>query len=162
MRKQYKEKVRSNIFEFLVINNIFLSQTYILCQIVHLKGQSHEIFDPYFCFENSTWPHINKLKRFCELFRFQENIWLQSSKFACPGQVTSHPNIIFSKYCYWIYVNTLNSNYFFRLIVPLITVRTLQNLPSVFSQRLRRHAIFKNIKLNFLLPSSLFFLFFKN
>ena len=128
-----------------------------------LKGQWHEIFYLYFCVAQKTLPgpHLNRLKRFRDLFYFCEDIWLQSSKFACPGQVTSHPNIIFSKYCYWIYVNTLNSNYFFRLIVHLITVRTLQNLPSVFSQRLRRHAIFKNIKLNFLLPSSLFFYFSK-
>ena len=39
-----------------------------------LKGQCHEIFNYYFCcLKDSTGPHMNRQKRFRELFRFRED-----------------------------------------------------------------------------------------
>ena len=124
------------------------------------------------CSKDSTWAPFEYAKNVSRPISFLRRYSITKFEIRVSRTVnlpiSYFQNISFHIFCFSFqriaigYVNTLNSNYFFRLIVHLITVRTLQNLPSVFSQRLRRHAIFKNIKLNFLLPSSLFFLFFKN
>ena len=49
-----------------------------------LEGQCHKIFGPIFSRKTRPGPHMNRLKWFRELFRFLEDIRLQSSNFACP------------------------------------------------------------------------------
>ena len=45
-----------------------------------LKGQRHEIFDHFFAQKIRPRPHMNRQKRFHELFHFREDIRSQSSK----------------------------------------------------------------------------------
>ena len=60
---------------------------------------------------------MDRLKRFCDLFRFREDIRLQSSKLACQRsrRLRGHGflalgkvrlKIIFLNYCYWVHKHT--------------------------------------------------------
>ena len=46
-----------------------------------LKEQCQEIFDHFFNLKDSTWPYVNRKKRFRELFCFRAYIHSQSSRF---------------------------------------------------------------------------------
>ena len=52
----------------------------------YFKGSVSWEFQPLCFFPQKTLPgqHISRLKRFCKVFCFLKDIWLQSSKFACP------------------------------------------------------------------------------
>ena len=67
-----------------------------------LKGQWNEIFYLYFLldrlYSTVTGPYMIKLKRFRELFRFREDIQLQSLKIACPHIVNyTHISTLFGR-----------------------------------------------------------------
>ena len=61
------------------------------------KRQCHKIFDHFFFAKKiRPGPHMNRQKRFCNLFRFRENIRSQSSKIACPSSHWLRRHAIFS------------------------------------------------------------------
>ena len=72
---------------------------------------------------------MNRQRRFCKLFRLREDIRSQSSKIACPLDMEI---FIFLNYCYLVCtVNKATVSTFFRLIVPLKSVRSLQSFLKV-------------------------------
>ena len=86
----------------------------------YLIGQCHEIFAHCFLlkrFELATGPHMNRRKRFYELFRFREDIRSQSSKITClrslwlcacgQAHFTLDMDVfILLNYCYWVCIHT--------------------------------------------------------
>ena len=66
-------KRRPSSFRFVCRGQTYFS-------LLSLKGQCHEIFVINFLFaqKNLPGPHMNRLKRFHQLFRFHEDFRLQS------------------------------------------------------------------------------------
>ena len=86
------------------------------------------MFNPYFwCKKTLLSPHMNRLKRLCDLFCIHKDNQLQSSNFACPRIMLALGNPSFS-YFQNIVIEKLNTlKYFF----PLKSVRGHQNLLSI-------------------------------
>ena len=52
-----------------------------------LKEQCQEIFDHFFNLKDSTWPYVNRQKRFRELFSFFSNFFVFAHIFTCKVRV---------------------------------------------------------------------------
>ena len=105
----------------------------ILCQIFYaLKGPCHESFEHFFGLKIRPGPHLNRHKWLSDRFRFENfkitcqhcmysSCFMRKHNFSLEKEV-----FIFTNYCCWVY--------FFCLILPLKSVRSLQ----IFSESVRK------------------------